>query len=238
KGVELTDAGIEMLNITKQAEDLFDNLKGAARNAQATKSGELVITSLVGLLPMIMPAIKEFNLKYPEVEIRVLTGEDCLKLEYGEAHVALRAGAKPTNPDYIVRKFLPASFGAYVNRNALNDMKSYMKIKDWRDLPFIGPVDINIHQPFAKWMRNEIPNARVVLKVDEQDAVLPAVLAGAGVGFLPRHIARQYDQLIDVNPLADDLAIPVWLISHRDLRKTQKVTEFIKLLMDACGSSV
>ncbi|MEM9388707.1 MAG: LysR family transcriptional regulator [Pseudomonadota bacterium] len=233
RGVELTEAGTEMLAATQKVQRIFDELKGQARNSQGKQTGELIVTSLIGLLPLVMPAVACFRTKFPDVSIKVLSGEETLRLEYGEAHVALRAGPKPTNPDYVVREFPAVEFGAFIHRNALFRLESSTtEFEAWRDLPFIGPTNPDLHLPFARWIKDHLPGAEISLQVDAQDAVLPAVLSGIGVGFLPRHIARQFKQLVDLDPLADERAIPLWLITHRDLNKTPKVAEFIRLLLD------
>ncbi|MEM8976823.1 MAG: LysR family transcriptional regulator [Pseudomonadota bacterium] len=237
RGVELTETGTEMLKVTQEIQQKFDDLKGQMRNAHGRQTGELIVTSLIGLLPQVMPAVAAFNAKFPDVTIRVLSGDEKLRLEYGEAHVAVRAGAKPTHPDYIVRKFRPEEFGAYIHRNALNRLESTTQVEDWRHLPFIGPIKANLHQPFAKWMGLHTPDAKVSVHVDAQDAVLPAVLAGVGVGFLPRHVAQQFEELVDLDPLAEDRATPVWIVTHRDLSKAAKVTEFVRLLLETIEES-
>ncbi|MEO1035900.1 MAG: LysR family transcriptional regulator [Pseudomonadota bacterium] len=232
RGVELTEAGTEMLKVTQKVQHIFDDLKGQSRKSQGKQTGELIVTSLIGLLPMAMPAVTAFHEKYPDVSIKVLTGEKLLRLEYGEAHVAIRGGEKPQHPDYIVRKFPPVEFGAFIHRDALFRLKSLTEFEEWKDLPFIGPTEPDLQQPFAKWTASQLPNANFSLQVDTQGALLWAILAGVGIGFLPRHIGRQFEQLVDLDPLSDDRTIPVWVISHRDLNKTPKVTEFIRLLLE------
>lgn len=233
RGVELTEAGVEMLASTRKIQRIFDELKGQARISQDRQTGELIITTLVGLTPLVMPAVSAFVAKFPEVSVKVVCGLKELRLEYGEAHVALRAGSKPTNLDYIVRSFPSVEFGAYIHRNTLFRIESGTDFEDWKELPFIGPTNPALHMPFAKWTSNDVPNAPIALRVDSQDAVLPAVLAGIGVGFLPRHTGRQFEQLVDLDPLTDDRVIPLWLISHRDLNKTPKVSAFIRLMMES-----
>ncbi|MEO0367973.1 MAG: LysR family transcriptional regulator [Pseudomonadota bacterium] len=233
RGVELTEAGAEMLKVTQKVQDIFEELKGSSRIIQGKHTGELIVTSLIGLLPLLMPTVTAFNEKFPEVLVHLVSGEELLRLEYGEAQIALRGGPKPTNPDYVVRKFRPVEFGAYIHRNTLFKFETSTGFQDWRELPFIGPSKPNIHQPFAKWMREDHPDAKVTTFVDAQEAILPAVLGGAGIGFLPRHIGNQSEELIDLDPLNQSRTIPLWLINHRDLNKTPKVQDFVQMLLSS-----
>jgi len=52
-----------------------------------------------------MGAIDGFRAENPQCVVQVDVGEDLARLEYGEAHIALRAGAKPEHPDYVVTHF-------------------------------------------------------------------------------------------------------------------------------------
>ncbi|MEL6300479.1 MAG: LysR family transcriptional regulator [Pseudomonadota bacterium] len=231
RGVELTDAGLDMLEVTQSVQHMLDSLKGKTRNAHATQSGKLVISTVWGVLPLIMPAIKLFNAKYPNVSVHCFTGEETVRLEYGEAHVALRGGPKPTELDYVVRCLEPVRFSPFIEKGALYKYESSSDFEDWRDLPYIWVFD-NERQRFAKWIKPHMSLEDAALIVNTPEAVLPAVLAGVGVGYLPRHIGSQYEQLVELDPMNDDKFIPLWVISHRDLNKSPKVTEFIRLLME------
>ena len=52
----------------------------------------LVVTSLGAFSPLVVPALARFQRAHPDVVTRFLTGERLFRLEYGEAHVAIRAG--------------------------------------------------------------------------------------------------------------------------------------------------
>ncbi|MEM6691836.1 MAG: LysR family transcriptional regulator [Planctomycetota bacterium] len=234
RGVELTEAGMEMLTVTQNVQHLFDALKGRLRNAQVDQSGELIVTALWGVMPLIMPAVKSFNERHPRVSVKFVCGEENLRLEYGEAHVAVRAGSEPTDLDYVVRRAPPIRFSPYIEKAALFELESTSDFESWKDLPFIWLMDSD-GQPLASWVKPDMKDQGAALLVNTPAAVLPAVLAGVGVGYLPRHIGAQYDQLVELDPLNDDQSMPLWVISHRDLTKTPIVREFIQQIMQTTG---
>lgn len=230
RGVELTEAGMEMLAVTQDVQHLFNALKGRMRNAQVGQVGELIVTSVWGVMPLVVPAVKAYSEIYPEVVVKFFCQEDNLRLEYGEAHVAVRAGPKPTASDYVIRQVEPARFSPYIDKVSLRAFESSSDLEGWRDLPSIWLSGYD-RLPFAKSIQSHTSAEKAALIVDTPAAVLPAVLAGVGVGYLPRHIGGQYDQLVDLDPLNEDRLIPLWVISHRDLRKTSKVSDFVRLLI-------
>ena len=59
-----------------------------------------------------------------------------------------------------------------------------------------------------------------------------AVLAGAGIGFVPMWERTRREDLHDVLPPRDDWAAPLWIVTHVDLHRTPKVQAFLTLLKE------
>ena len=59
-----------------------------------------------------------------------------------------------------------------------------------------------------------------------------AVLAGAGIGFYPLLEARAHPDLVEVMPTREDWSTPLWLVTHMDLHRTNKVQAFLEFLKD------
>jgi len=75
-------------------------------------SGSLIVTALAGGgAPLVMPAIGAFHLAHPLIALEFVAGAQLARRGYGEAHVAIRAGAKPQVLDYIVTMFRRLRFG-------------------------------------------------------------------------------------------------------------------------------
>jgi len=50
---------------------------------------------------LILPAVHRFRLHNPLITVHYLASHNVLKLEHGEAHVAVRSGPKPKQPDNV-----------------------------------------------------------------------------------------------------------------------------------------
>ncbi len=95
RGYTPTEAGTDLLRVAQATEDQFGQLVSRIKGQGATVSGDLVVTSLAALAPRIAPLLVAFQEEYSTVVVRYLTGDRLFRLEYGEAHVAIRAGAAP-----------------------------------------------------------------------------------------------------------------------------------------------
>ena len=105
RGYTPTEAGQDLLRVAQTTDDQFNQLAGRLKGQGDDVSGELVVTSLVSMATQVVPILTDFQAMYPDLIIRYLTGDRLFRLEYGEAHVAIRAGAAPDQPDNVVQKF-------------------------------------------------------------------------------------------------------------------------------------
>ena len=94
RGYTATEAGEDLLQVAKATDDQFSQLASRIKGLEQGGSGELVVTSLSAVSEMLAPLLTEFQEQHPEVTIRFLTGERLFRLEYGEAHVAIRVGSQ------------------------------------------------------------------------------------------------------------------------------------------------
>lgn len=233
RGYTPTEAGRDLLQVAQATDDQFTQLTSRIRGRGEEVTGELIVTTLAGIAGMLMPALVAFRQLHPGLIVRLLTGERLFRLEYGEAHVAIRAGAPPEEPDNVVQPLGQRTGTFFAARSYV---KAHGLPKDETDIDghlFVGFDGDTPRAPFDIWMRKTVPAAQVVFRTVEQTAVEAAVLAGAGIGFLPLCDARENPDLVEVWPARDDWAARLWLVTHVDLHRTMKVQAFTAFLKDA-----
>ena len=116
RGYTATEAGQDLLRVAQTTDEQFAQLEGRIKGQGEGVKGELVVTSLVSLAPLLAPILQSFQEMHPEVIIRFLTGDRVFRLEYGEAHVAIRAGSAPDQPDNVVQPFYNTRMGMFASR--------------------------------------------------------------------------------------------------------------------------
>jgi DNA-binding transcriptional LysR family regulator len=237
RGYTATEAGQDLLQVAQATDDQFTQLAGRIKGQGEGVSGDLVITSLDMLSHRLTPVMVAFQNEYPEVRIRYRTGDRVFRLEYGEAHVAIRAGAMPEEPDNVVQPFM-------VQRMSLVASADYIKR---HGLP-AGPDDFANHRfvvsdtdksraPFERWLRHRVPETALTYRASDPRNMLDAILAGAGIGFVMKQECDQYGDLTEVIPSLDDWSAPLWLVTHVDLHRTTKVQAFLRFLKDHMKST-
>jgi DNA-binding transcriptional LysR family regulator len=226
RGYALTDAGRDMLEVASRADEMFADLEGRSRGKAGQLSGSLIVTALAGVAPLIVPALRSFHLAHPQITLDFIAGAQLARLEHGEAHVAIRAGAKPDVPDYVVTLFRRLRFGLYASRDyaAREGVPPPDRLEGHR---FVGAVRAPRSLPFAEWMDANVPPDALALHTNEQAVVHAAVCAGLGLGFMAEHDAKGRSDLVEVIAPSDAWSTGLWIVTHVDLHRTTKVQEFL-----------
>ena len=103
RGYTATEAGQDLLQVAATTDEQFTQLVGRLKGRGEGVSGDFVVTSLAGISPLLSGVVSDFQVQHPDLRVRYLTGERLFRLEYGEAHVAIRAGAAPDSPTMLCR---------------------------------------------------------------------------------------------------------------------------------------
>lgn len=233
RGYTATEAGTDLLQVAQATDDQFTQLVGRIKGRGEGVTGDLVVTSLAAVSPMLTPVLVAFQQENPGLTVRYLTGDRLFRLEYGEAHVAIRAGAVPEQPDNVVQPFVRQTMRlvaaeSYVARRGLP-----LDEADLVNHDFVGLDNADSRAPFNRWLMSVVPPERVVFRTMDNITLQDAVLAGAGIGFLPNWERARRPGLHDVLPPRDEWAAPLWLVTHVDLHRTTKVQAFLTYLKDA-----
>lgn len=232
RGYTATEAGQDLLQVAQATDDQFTQLAGRIRGQGEGVSGDLVVTSLNFASAYLTPILIDFRVANPDIRVRYRTGERLFRLEYGEAHVAIRAGTMPQEPDNVVQPFIQQRIAlvaadAYVARYGMpkgeDDLKNHFFIRE--------DVD-DTRAPFTRWLQARVPENNFVYRATDNRNLTDALLLGAGIGFVTAEIARDEPTLTEVIPSDDSWTVPLWIVTHVDLHRTTKVQTFLRFLKD------
>ena len=232
RGYTPTEAGDDLFRVAQATDDQFSQLVGRIKGRGTDVSGELVVTSLVGMAPRMAPVLTEFQQKHPDVIVRYLTGDRLFRLEYGEAHVAIRAGNAPDQPDNVVQPFVRQSVGLYATKDYIDRHGHPETVTGCTGHRFVSHDAADTRAPFHKWLRGQIDEKCITFRSTDVRALEQAVLAGAGIGFLPVMEARANPDLVEIMDPHEDWSAPLWLVTHVDLHRTNKVQAFLTFLKE------
>ncbi|MFV2051818.1 LysR family transcriptional regulator [Aliiroseovarius sp. YM-037] len=230
RGYTPTEAGADLMQVAQTTSDQLSQLAGRLRGQGETVSGDLVVTSLASLSPQLAPILVGFQNAHPDVKVHYMTGDRVFRLEYGEAHVAIRAGQAPEQLDNVVQPLMQLSIGLYGAENYLERFGTPKGEEDLVKHRFVGGDPATKRAPYYRWMDKNIPEENVVFRAGDFQSVEHAIAAGAGLGFLSEFVARGHEGLVQVLPPREEWSTALWLVTHVDLHRTLKVQTFLSYL--------
>jgi DNA-binding transcriptional LysR family regulator len=156
-----------------------------------------------------------------------------LNLTRREADIAVR----PSNsvPENLVgRRVGRLRTAIYASKNYL---KKSEKKKHWADHNWVAPEETLSHLAQAKWMRENIPEERIVVRIDSMLGMLAAVRYGMGVGMLLCFLADDETDLVRLAEPLNELETEVWILTHPSLKGVARIKAFTDFLYDRLRAS-
>lgn len=231
-GVRLFTPMANKLLLTAAGEELFETAVRMAEHADhgarqvagrdATLRGPIRFTTVDATARNLMPSLRRFMQRYPEIELEIVVGQDFANLTRGEADVVLRATHAPP-PTYVGRCVAKHAFSVYASRDLAAQHPPETPLERYPWVTWGGGMT-------DRWMAANVPSARVACRANTALMVEEAVRAGLGVGHVAAFGADGSDDFVRIRPPDRSLDLGIWLLTHRDLRTTARVRSFVDFL--------
>ncbi len=231
RGYTATEVGQDVLRVATATEEQFTHLAGRTRGKSVELTGDLIVTSMEVMSPILLPALEAFHSRHPGTTCHYLVSGEILNLEYGEAHVAVRAGPRPDHPDNVVQRFVTLRTGLYAHPRYVARFGVPKGPSAFAEHLFVGPETFGAKIAFARWMERSVPAERIVFRSSSHQIERQAVRAGMGIGFYPAHEAAAAGlvEVVAPRPVWD---VPFWLVTHVDQHRSAKVQALLRVLKD------
>ena len=222
EGYQPTLAGQDVIETAEELERTIRTLERRVAGQDAAPEGEVCVTFPDPMATLIMPVFADLAGRFPGIEITAAAGVAEVDLSHRAADVAVRVTHQPP-PDLIGRRIGVAGVGVYGSRR-------YLAARSSRALSDLDWITVDKGSPMssAGWLATHVPDARVALRVSASWSFQAAIDADIGVALFPCMLG-------DIRPewervaLATEMATPLWVLTHRDLRRTAR----IRLVRDA-----
>ncbi|WP_376877145.1 LysR family transcriptional regulator [Albirhodobacter sp. R86504] len=238
RGYTPTEAGRYLLAVGQATEDQFAQLSARIAGAGEEVSGDLIVTSLPMLSDIVTPAMQNLAVEHPGLILRYITDLRVFRLEYGEAHVAIRAGNRPTEPDNVVQPFIERRVAMYASAEYIDRNGMPKSEADLQNHRFVGAENVETRAPWVRWLLERVSAERIVFRTNEFEAQVAAIAGGIGLGFLPMLGGYSREGFIEVMAPKPEWSFPLWLVTHVDLHRTPKVQAALTVLKNAAASGI
>ncbi|MEL7485630.1 MAG: LysR family transcriptional regulator [Pseudomonadota bacterium] len=231
KGYTPTDLGQELIRIAERSDQNFRKLIVKARTQDGDLAGQFVISCPELLDQIAFSAVKSFKSVHPNISVYFRPSNEVLKLEYGDADVAITLGKPPDHPDYVVRPLADLPLGLYCSSVSGRATTQADKGREFTcGCGFVLSEKSMYGEAVEQWIAENICEDQIVLTSSSIRGANDAIISGLGAGFLPNYFARRVSGLSQVVPPDPQWTVPTWLVTHVDLHRSAKVQSFLKFV--------
>jgi DNA-binding transcriptional LysR family regulator len=231
-GYSATAAGESTAALAARFADDFVALERRLSGQDLRPFGMVRITTTDTICTMLMRHIPSLRAAHPEIRLEITISNVMANLTRREADIALRP--VPAPPETLVGRRIAtithAVYGSpsYLSRRGSADRTDY----DW-----IGLDDMMATTVIGRWMRENIEDDRIAVKVDALPALTDAACAGMGLALLPCYVGDAEPRLRRARSVAVSAASStLWLLTHGDLKRTARIQAVMNHLATALGS--
>lgn len=232
-GLVPTEAGHQAAQraAAMEAEVLALDLALAARDERAT--GNLTVT----VPPLITASgfaedVASYRKAYPGVNLKILGDNQILDLHRREADIAIRVSRDPAESLWGRAVTLQRA-GWFATPDFIETHAAALR-EDGAAVPVISFT--GWAQALPKDLLQRLPGCVVGLVTDDMVSAVALAEAGAAMVRMPHFLGTRHATLRRVPglPLVDYL--PIWILTHPDLRRVPRVAEFMRIVGEGFAS--
>ena len=249
-GYPPTDAGALLLEQARRMADQADEIERRVMGRDRELTGLLRVTTAFVVMEHLLPQpLAAFARAYPGIGVEGVENAILLDLSRRhaddspnwtrrEADVALRLSAQVA--EHLVGRPLGLTHcRVYALRGAPDLPQSVQPMAALlRDVPWVAFERDAQSRVYDQWMRKHLAPTQVRLRVDIFNALAAVLRTGIGVGLLPTFMERRHPELVAISEPIPELSVPVWMLTHPDLRQTARVRAFMQHVGDGIAAQL
>jgi DNA-binding transcriptional LysR family regulator len=223
-GYVLTPTGEKLVGIARGIETSVFDIEETLSVGNPEISGVVRLAISDSMLLQLMPTLASFSDKHPSITLQCIGGNEFLDLERREADVAIRASL--SEPSGLAAQYIAqVSASAYASRRYLKTHPAKLPVSEhiW-----VAWDDQSRSRETEKWYESSVPRgARIACRFDSGAAILSAVRAGMGVGFMWRFLGDEDPELVRLQLLDLQMSTGLWLLTTDSLERSPSIVAFL-----------
>lgn len=225
-----TAAGEDLAAVARRVEADVVGAERRLAGQDLKLSGNIRVTTTDTLFTgLLAPAFAEFRDTYPDIELEVLISNQVHSLSKREADIAIRPTRNP--PETLVGR-----------RAGTIEQAVYGQSHRWQSVPapltkltehpWIGPDEHMGDSTLETWAAQQGLDDRCHYRVDSMLGMKTAIQHGPELAVLPCYLGDSNPELRRMTNPVPELAVPLWLLTHPDLRRVSRIRAFTKAIGD------
>lgn len=223
EGPRLTPAGVELAALAEPMEAAADSMHRHVAAGERRLRGVVRITTTEALgARLLAPRLPELAARHPGLGVELLPDPRAFSLARREADLAVRL-VRPRERSTAGRRVGRLAYAAYASRRYLASRPATDRILAYG--PPVTGAEVG-------WLERRFPGT-VALRTASTVALAAAATAGGGVAALPCFVGDAEPNLVRLPAPDEPAPSEVWLVVHRDLRRSAPVAAVSTFVAEA-----
>lgn len=227
----LTDDGEQLLAHAETVESVLHKVAELRGNRRGSSLGGTVrVAAMDGFgCTVVAQALAELQRAHPQLEIELTTATRRFDVTYKDYDVTITLQQLDSRR-FVVRHLTDYMLELYATRPYLETHAPITGPDDLADHTFAWYVESLLDVPELDVFEERVVARRPILRSSNIFAQLGFVLAGSGIGLLPRFLAMDQPKLVPVLPERVSVRRTMWLVVRRESINLARVQATIKHL--------
>lgn len=233
RSLTLTEAGLDLLAHVKAMGAAAGQVSLAASGQSQTVEGTVVITANDLLSAYLLPPIlEELRERAAGIAIEVVASNEIRDLKRREADIAIRH-VRPEQPDLIARQVPGTSGHFYASPAYLERHGRPETVEDLSDAVFVATGDLTSYLEAIAPVGLPVTKDNIKYVSNSGIVSWEMVKQGLGMCIMTNDLAALTPEVEQVLPDFPALPVPIWLVTHRELRTSRRIRVVFDLLGEA-----
>ncbi len=233
RSLSLTEPGLELVDHVKAMGEAAGRMSLAASGQSQAIEGQVCITAS-DLLSVyhLPPVLERLRCIAPEIEVEVVASNEIRDLKRREADIAIRH-VRPEQPDLIAKHVRDTTAHLYAAPAYLERHGRPSTVEDLVDSVFVAAGQPDRY--LADVRSSGLPLTKANLKYMSDSGVMAweMVKQGLGMAIMFRDVAELTPEVENVVPDFGTVPVPLWLVTHRELRTSRRIRLVFDVLAEA-----
>ncbi|MEM8501222.1 MAG: LysR family transcriptional regulator [Pseudomonadota bacterium] len=234
RSMDLTSAGIELLEHVKAMGDAAFKVSLAASGQIQSIDGHVAISSTSLFASYHLPHILErIRAAAPDLEIEIVASNEFSDLRVREADIAIRH-TRPEHGELIAKRVGATTAHIFAAKHYLERVGKPQRAADLVEFEFVGFGEPSLMLKTFNGMGVPLTPANFKLHTREGPIILDLIRKGLGAGVITKDIGDTLPDIEVVLPEFLSIDVPVWLVTHRELRTSRRIRLVFDEIAEYC----
>ncbi len=223
RALVITAAGQDLLEHVQAMGDAASRISMVASGQSGDVAGTVSITAsdllAAGFLPPILQNLRD---DAPGLSIDIVASNRLENLTRRDADIAIRHVA-PDQPDLIAKRLTDFTAAFYASSDYIERYGLPRTADDVNGHLFIGPRETQQMTEFLSQRGLDIAEHQFKFRSDSGVVIWEMMRAGLGIAVVPSGLWPDSADVIPVFTDFEPVQFPVWLVTHRELKTSQRI---------------